>query len=321
MVVFNRHLDDHSQEPPADSITGVLDEVRGLLSSLANRGRAFLEPISSIALSGALRRRSRDVDVVLCLERLHKIGDVQRLPGGYWLPAPTTLVKCAELYAVVSGWPTTWLSETFGAEVTQGGIGRVIQVTAVPDPRHLEAPFVAWCRAPDRTDIWTEDFIKEAPFSTVELGVGLEIFNHWDSVSGTRWGPYGSLASAPKGIAYGRKKDPFGARVYFLIRSNSEGIVDCMQVPREQGTHHRLKYGLLALAGQPQEFLALEYPSHVRVKLPRHLPDPEDRLLDAIGRVTLRDEDWYQIVEIPNLAWPQVEKVLYGLGFVRETAK
>ncbi|MDQ2640382.1 MAG: hypothetical protein M3Y79_07370 [Pseudomonadota bacterium] len=301
-------------------MTEELDEVRGVLAALANRGNGLLQPVSTNAVTAALKWRNRSFDSGQCLDRLGKVGDVQRLPGGLWLPCSTKLFRCAGLMVAVSGLPTTRLATELGENPQKAGDCRVFAGSAITESDIRLRDFGMWCTAPESSLLWSAALIADARYWQGTLTEGMEWHDHWTPGRRSRWSELHVDVDLERGPVLARLRSRHGAAEHFLLRRNG-GALQMAEVSKVEAEHHRLRYALLAAAGNPANFrIARQADGFTEVAVPRILPGPEAMVLGALGRVLTNPEEWEQVYSLPESAWPQVERILMGLGLVRSDA-
>lgn len=302
-------------------MTEELDKVRGVLAALSNRGTSsLLQPVSTNAITAALKRLNRSFDSGQHLDRLAKVGDVQRLRGGMWLPCSTTLVRCAGLLVAVSGLPTARLATELGEDPQRLGDSRTIAGSSIAEADIRLRDFGTWCRAPVSSLRWSEALIANARYLQGILTEGMEWHDHWAAGRRGRWRELHPDVDLERGPALARLRSRHGAVDHFLLRRFG-GALQMAEVPKVEGEHQRLRYALLAAAGNPAQFrLASQADCFIEVSVPRVLPGPEAMVLAALGRALTDPDEWEQVFRLPESAWPQVERMLVGLGLVRSDA-
>jgi hypothetical protein len=301
-------------------MTEDLDQVRGVLAALSNRGTSLLQPVSTNAVSAAIKLRNRTLDSGQCLNRLGSVGDVQRLPGGLWLPCSTTLIRCAGILLAVSGLPTSRLATELGENPLPLGDSRAVAASRIPPSDTRMRDFDTWCRAPISSVRWSEALMANSPYWQATLTEGMEWHDHWTEEMRWRWSVLHADVDLSRGPALARLKGRHGAAEYFLLRRNPGGL-QMAEVPKAEGEHHRLRYSLLSTAGNPATFrAAVTADGFTSVSVPRHLPSPEFMVLTALANALTPPEAWEQEFRIPEAAWPQVERMLAGLGLTRSHA-
>ncbi len=301
-------------------MTEELDQVRGVLAALSNRGTALLQPVSTNAITAALKWRNRSFDSGQCLDRLGRVGDVKRLRGGLWLPCSTTLVRCAGLLVAVSGLPTPRLATELGGNPQTPGDSRTVAASSVAESDIRLRDFNTWCLAPGSSHRWSEALIANARYWQGALTEGMEWHDHWTPGIRRRWIELYPDIDLSRGPALARLRSRRGVAEYFLLRRDG-GVLQITEVSKIEGEHQRLRYALLAAAGNPAMFrLDCQTNGFIEVSVPRVLPGPETMVLSALGRVLTTPDEWEQVFSISESAWPQVERMLVRLGLVRSDA-
>lgn len=294
-------------------MTEDLDQVRGVLTSLANRGASLLQPVSTNAVSGALKRRNRILDSDDCLNRLSRVGDVQRLRGGYWLPCPTTLVRCAGLLVAISGSPTRRLAAELGEDPLTIGDSRIVLGMSIADTDIRLRRFDTWCSAPESSLRWAETLIRNARYWRATLTEGMEWYDLRTARNHSRWNELRLDTDISRGPALARLRGRQGSE-YFLLRRSGDGF-EIAEVSKHQSEHQRLRYALLAAAGNPAPFRLVDTgDGFVELSVPRILPAPESMVLTALGHTLTPPDAWEQVIRVPESAWPQIAKMLAALG-------
>jgi hypothetical protein len=297
-------------------MTEELDQVRGVLASLSNRGAAVLQPVTTSAIAAALKRRNRNFDSGRCLERLSRVGDVQRLPGGTWLPCPTSLVQCADLIIAVSGLPTSRLVTELGTLPQGYGDSRVLTVPSIAKSDIRVRDFGSWCRAPASSLRWSEALIENSQYRQGLVTEGMEWHDHVTAGKRRRWSDLHPTLKLECDPVLARLRSKHGRTEYFLLRGHG-GALQMAEVKKEEGQHQRLRYALLASAGNHEKYRSSRKEGNsIEVSVPRTLPDPEAMVLAALGRLHSKPDDWEQVFNLPEASWPQVERMLRALGLV-----
>lgn len=298
-----------------------LDQVRGVLAALANRGAPLLQPVFTSAVSAALRWRNRVLESGECLNLLSEVGDVQCLPGGLWLPCPTTLVRCAGLLVVVSGLPTSRLAGELGGQVPLTlGISRTVSANSIAEYDIRMRDFFSWCRAPVSSVVWAENLIANMQYRSGTVIEGMEWHDHWTPGIDRRWSEFRSDVELSRNVVLARFSGRSRVAVYFVLRRNGNRL-EMADVPKSEGMHQRIRYALLAAAGNPAIYRSVPASDGIRdVSVPRILPSPEFMVLSALGNSLTPPDAWEQVFRIPESAWPQIEQMLAGLGLARSDA-
>ena len=233
------------------------------------------------------------------LDSLACAGDLVCLDGGYWLPAPTRLVVVPndDVFLLVGGQPTRALPIAQRQTLVFDGPFRRLGSQAARD---LELPvedLSDWARRPTiPLRNWAQDIIEldlpeySAPReeSTTELYVpenakpGAPQFKRWTErhhdVTGRR------LA---------RRTRVFGAREYRVVEVAMGKVVRSGAVlgPREA---RRLMYAFDAQCGNVTRARWIARPPGGELVLTSDLPEPEHRILGAVGRFEPTSEKFYE---------------------------
>jgi hypothetical protein len=289
-----------------------LDQVRGVLFALSNRGTAFFESVSTLAIRNALARRGRDGLPATLLEELHSVRDIQRLRHGRWVPCVTGLVAMGEIFVVLSGMPTPMVERALGTTPFGSGSSRLIRA-APSDIGAVSHQFSWWCRAPESTVDWTQNIVRGATF---RLGImpKLEYFNHWDRSVTHRW-VYALPRSVPRQtIALAREKGPIGT-VYYLCRIEDATVEGVEELPGDWNDAFRLGFGLRVLCGNSSFYSARFTEAQTcEILTPKYLPSEESMVLRALGVVQHLPNSSLVSSTLPMGAWPRVEMMLQSLG-------
>jgi hypothetical protein len=148
----------------------------------------------------------------------------------------------------------------------------------------------------------------------------MEWHDHWTPKIRIRWSELHRDVDLSRGIALGRLKGRHGTATYLVLRRNG-GVLEMADVSMADGSHHRLRYALLAAAGNSEQYRSTPVADDLQeVEVTRVLPAPESMVLSALGRALTAPDAWDQVFQIPEAAWPQVEAMLTGLGLIRSDA-
>jgi hypothetical protein len=296
-----------------------LDEVRGVLFALSNRGGDFFEPSSTQAIRFALSRRGREASPVEALKELHDIGDAQRLSSGRWLPSTTASIEVGSLFVLLSGMPTGMLERAIAVPVCGHGSNRL--VSSLPS-RGIAGShtFTWWSGCPESTLEWTKRILATARYPMGATS-NLEYFNHWEPFVSQRWTP--SLPrSVPKiGPVVARSKGPLGT-LYYLCRVEKSQAVAVQELSQDWNEAFRLGFGLRSLANNAAAF-------HVRslsadefeIVVPKFLPSAERMVLRALGPLKELDATFQMTCKLPIGAMGKVEEMLQALGLSKGVGK
>ena len=303
---------------PVEFDSASLDQVRGVLFSLANRGDPFFESVSTLAVKHALARRGRDIPPGPHLEELQTVRDIQKLRHGRWLPCDTGLVPVGDIFVALSGMPTQILASELGRSVFGDGSCRLIQAQSADYGVHSFA--VWWCRAPESTREWTMNVARKATFR-LDVNSRFAYFNHWDRSVSRRWS-FGIPPSIPPStIALAREKGAIGT-LYFLCRIVKATFEGAEELSGNWSDAFRLGFGLRALADNSAYYLVRNSDAkNIEIRTPRFLPLQELMVMRALGIVQDLPNTSLKSTTIPAAAWSRVELMLRGLGLVRQDWK
>lgn len=233
------------------------------------------------------------------LDALADAGDVAGLDGGYWLPSPTRLVDIHEDTAmlIVGGLPTRAIPHALRQTLVFDGPFRRVESQAALS---LELPVEElsdWARRPtEPLDQWAQritnldlpEYSAPRDGSTTQLYLpeitrpGAPQFKRWaeryDDVIGRR------LA---------RRTRVFGAREYRVVEVAGGNLVrsGAVLAPREA---RRLMYASDARCGNATRARWIARPPGGELVLTSDLPEPEHRMLGALGRLEPSTEKVYE---------------------------
>jgi hypothetical protein len=257
------------------------------------------------------------------LEELELVGDVARLPGGYWLPAP---LRCVPLHAVkrwllVGGRPVHSLPAELASGLEYSGAARFATSECVGLPTESEE---AWCRFPkEPLEEWTKKIIggmglKELDDPDLKLefyGAGIaKVPGGLNAFQLHRWTPL--AASLPDGRYLVRQK-MFRGMIHFAIAEVKKGkAVATGPLDPDEVSVRRLMYGVDRLRGCPVKVGLVREKESSRFVLRNEVPRPEHRLLTALARLELRADGRYypRTWACASRYAAQIEKCMARLG-------
>jgi hypothetical protein len=294
-----------------------LDQVRGVLCALANRGETYFSPISTLSIRFSLDRRNREIAPADTLQLLYAIGDVQRLPGGYWLPVPTTLVQLGELAVVISGTPTQRLEDYLGTPVRSSGYSRVVPHLHVTTSSLPRRSFASWCGAPSSTTDWTIQYINAAAYSRQFVDNGFECFDHWSKRTVTRWLDSRQRDKIPDGVVLSRARSPVGT-LHLLCKFRGGRPLAMCEIGYEWSTAWRLALGLRALHGNHARFrVRQDSETESTLVITRFLPSEETIVLHALGSAR-QDTATTLGITLDDASVPPMVQMLISLGLKQD---
>jgi hypothetical protein len=293
-----------------------LDQVRGVLCALANRSETYFNPVSTLSVRFALERRNRELAPANSLQLLYSIGDVQRLPGGYWLPVPTTLMPLGSSTMVISGAPNQTLEEQLGTAVRSRGYSRLVSHLPGHSSPYPQRTFASWCGAPENTAAWTTRYLNDARYSSQFIDEGIECFDHWSKRALTRWLDKSRWATIPNGIVVSRVRSPV-VTFYLLCKFRASRLTAVIEIGRERSIAWRLIFGLRALANNHAWFrVRRDSETESTLFVTRFLPTEEEMALYSLGDV---QEDGATLrITLDDTVVPSMVQMLSSLGLQQD---
>jgi len=297
----------------------LLEALRALLSAAANRSGS-LAPVSALALQHELDRRLLPPSVRESLALLHRIGDIETVGRGFYLPAPTRIVPFTAWGLVLSGLPVQELARLHGLQVVSPGIARLVRDpnAAANIPR---CPRASWLRAPRSTIEWAERTIRAAPFQAPHGWEDLEVFNVRKKLGALGWSrittahrkfPCTHLARNPQG---------FGPRTYYFLKIGRRDVEGLGDLHLRGSEIIRLQIALGALADEPFRYSIVSEEGELLVLRLPFLPDPEKLLLECIGTLEVDPRGRGVVARIPSYTQTDVTALLCDLGLVESDGR
>jgi hypothetical protein len=257
------------------------------------------------------------------LEEMEVVGDVARLPGGYWLPAPLHFVPlhAVKRWLLVGGGPTSSLASDLAGRLEFNGVARFTATESMGWPTESEE---AWCRLPkEPVDTWAAKIIGGMVLQELDdPDLKLEFYAAGIAkVPGSlgayqvhRWTPLAT--SLPDGRYLVRQK-LFRGMIHFAIAEIKKGkaVATGPLDPREFSVR-RIMYGVDRLQGRSVKVSVIRKDEVAHFVLGNEVPRPEHRLLTALARLELpTDGRYYPRVWVCASRYaPQIEKCLARLG-------
>jgi len=292
----------------------LLEALRALLSALANRS-GTLTPVSALALQHELDRRILPSSVREPLAQLRRIGDIETVGRGFYLPAPTRIIPFTHWGLVLSGLPVQELARLHGLQVASPGNARLVR-----DPNAAgnipRCPLVSWLRAPRSTIEWAEQTIRATPFHAPHGWEDLEVFNVRKKHGALGWSRIATAHRKSPCTYLARNPQGHGPRSYYFLKIGRRDVEGLGDLHLRGSEIIRLQIALGALADEPYRYsLVSEEGGLLVLQLP-FLPDQETLLLECIGTLEVDPRGVGVIARIPTYTQNDVMMLLYDLGLV-----
>lgn len=290
------------------------------LCSAPSTDRDAWVPATTLSLTSLVRRRllplwptlddeqSAEPGVKTILENLGELGDLVRLEGGRWLTAPPRAIRTAGTRAVITGGGP---AQTFPWPITMRGAGRLrlTDVDACAGRIDLWDP-QEWIGAPlEGLQKWSTQLLTNAkaqlkPASSELMDVSIRCSGKWMALS---------ACSTAEGLFLARCRT--GPRFEYSVVQVSQGHLRQMKELRREESK-RLQFYLDAEAGHPLKVRTDVSQSEVRLRLNRHLPREEARVLLLGWQLPPPDGGGSTATSyvIPREMFPLVRQALTGLS-------
>lgn len=297
--------------------TVIYDVVRAIVAAFAWRDGELLVPVSTQAVKHELHRRCREESATDILSHLSEVRDLQRLDGGFWLPAPTHLVSCDQFFLVVSGLSTHELVQLARVDSDQFGVSRTISADNVQASTLPVTSISEWMDAPTSTSEWTEWVFRSAQFGAPLAVDNFEVFRHWRANAKGRWLKFGDAQGMRDGIFLARHQSLRYRSNYYLLRIRKSGVEAMHELPPGFDIP-RLMCGLRSKHGDPLVCRIWEEADAMLVLHAGVVPASERRLLRAIGAFREVEDRFVSEALIPRFALKCVTGVFESLGYTVE---
>ena len=221
-------------------------------------------------------------------------GDVARLPGGYWLPAPLRIVKPGQLghALLIGGRPTPFLPDAARERIDHLGPSRLIRLPLPDWARVLpEQPEEAWLQRPvDQQPLehWARRIVDETPLSasgTALSGTTIHLYRPDRVATGApqlrRWMGLETRTTHDPRRFLSRQQSRMGWQ-YQIVRVQHGTVLETGELPTSVEVR-RLLYGLDAAAETPTSVTRLRAGQTSGYEIRSELPAAERRLLRALG--------------------------------------
>ena len=253
----------------------------------------LLNLASTLQFSGdASRARLKEV-----LEELSECGDLVELSNGQWLPAPTREVRLGtsdDMRLLVGGFPTSLLSLEHASQIDHTGPYRRLKGDNLQRELDLRSQSLeTWMgHAPEDLREWTLSSLRGNYERYRPAGRSIEVY-----------APELSSASTPQafrwverteklaGMYLSREELPFRGKRYFAVEVAKGQIAGIRTMPPTD--FRRLMYGLDLLAAKPVAVEEIPGSLETSFILKSELPQPEQRLFAALGRLVLSEGKYY----------------------------
>jgi hypothetical protein len=302
-----------SDQNHPELVADVLDEVRGVVWSHANRSQDYLVPVSSSLVHFALKRRGRPWLPSEPLRALAHVKDVQGLGDGFWLPVATSLVPAGDIFIVCSGLPTSAL--TLELSLVPSGFGSSRLLYAPVDLPQLPRRALAdWLEAPESTVLWTKKQLESVRFQDPFGLEGMDAFRHWKGPGSRRWLRIESADLPPHDLILARHKAPSGATNHYLLRMEASQVIGMHELPHDGDLVRRMQIGLRNIAEDPERFFLMRSGDTLFDLVTPPIPHAERRLLEALGPLQIDPDTGQLRVRMPERATNAACQVLTALG-------
>ena len=262
------------------------------------------------------------------LDEMELVGDVARLPDGYWLPAPLRVVPLPAVnrWLLLGGTPNSMLPEDLVRTLEHSGVARFATTEPSGFPKEREE---AWSRLPSEPlAAWTTQVMNNTELRELDdPDLELEFYAPAQTAARGR-APFQTqrwivvAKSVPDGLYLCRQK-LFRTMVHYAVAKLRNGkTVATGPLDRNEVSVRRLMYGMDDRCG-----------CHVRVKRQRQdhsttfilgneVPKPEHRLLTALAELRLPPDGKYypRFWTCDSRYEAQIEKCFERLGVIVENA-
>jgi hypothetical protein len=312
---FSTMRNSSAETESRDPVPTTLDLLRALVYAFTNTGGASPTPVSTIQIGHEMRRRNQSQDAAVGLKLLQQVGDVQRFPRGFWLPAPTHFVPCQCFSLVVSCLPTENLVEMVGSHLLAHGASRVYVKSDPPDDLIPKISYSEWLKAPESTAVWMKHLIDSATYLAPHGLEGMEFYRHWKSLNPRRWVPGDLKIPKNNNILLARHRGMTGQTNHYVFRTRNGELLSMAELPHDPDTVIRLQFALREMSADNATYNVehSDNTSLLRITTPV-LPTAERRLLSALGNLLADPVSVRFDVFLPAISLNQVAATLAALG-------
>lgn len=296
------------------------------LCSAPEGSQGAWEPASSLRLANMVKHRlsalwpdlvgdgtDTRLSVLDVLSSLAVLGDMVRLTGGWWLPAPAYAIRVDDRLAVLlGGGPMEVQPGTIALTARVSGRVRLVDPGACKDWADMwEAD--EWIGAPDEgLETWSEKLIAEVKGQLTDAPNDIsETFAYWRS-------DWIRLADLPSGemeliLCRTRTGRTFSYFMGEFIRGNLKRL---RSIPSSDA--RRLRFYLDVQATRPYRAKATTSQGLVTLRLARRLPEREARILLLGWQAPAPERERPGVTHhvFPAELMPIVRKAFKGLGIV-----
>lgn len=262
------------------------------------------------------------------LDEMELIGDVARLPDGYWLPAPLRVIPLPAMnrWLVLGGRPNSMLPEDLVPTLEHSGVARF----ATPEPLGLpQESEETWCRLPtEPLAVWTTQVINNTELRELDdPDLELEFYAPAQTAA-RRKAPFQTqrwtvvTKSLPDGLYLCRQR-LFRAMVHFAVAKVQNGrTVATGPLDRNELSVRRLMYGMDDRGGCPVRVKRQREGHSTTFILGNEVPRPEHRLLTALAELRLPTDGKYypRFWTCDSRYEAQIDKCFERLGVLVEDA-
>jgi len=257
------------------------------------------------------------------LEEMELIGDLARLPGGYWLPSPLHVVplKAVEHSLLIGGRPIWALPKEVASRLDYSGVTRFVMGKVEGLPVESEE---SWCRLPkDEVDKWSARILAHAELRELDdPEIEFELYaagipgvrRSQDGFQVHRWTK--TITSLPDG-RYLARQQLFRGRTHYAVGEIRKGkIVRTGPFDGQEGGVRRLMYGIDLIGRSPVRVLVARGRESWEFTLSNEVPRAEHRLLTALASLKLPEDGRYypRVCTAAARYAPQIARAFARLG-------
>jgi hypothetical protein len=293
------------------------DATRAFVCAFSSRGEGLLAPVGTQAIQGELNRHNLAIRASEILPRLAELGDLQRLSGGFWLPAPLRVIDCGDVQLGICGLPTRRLASQFQVEAIPLGFTRELIGPIAASVARRESLF-EWLGQPSDTNAWAEHYAASAkwvqPFGIEDI----QIYRSWRSRFRDRWISPENLFVNQNCVLLARLISKESRAHYYLAKVRRGVIQQIHELP-ERCDVARIMCAFRNRDGDPTvaRFSTSQFSQMTAVQL-EILPAEETRFIRAIGRLGNPQDRFISLAHIPRRLARSTRLILESLGVVTQ---